>query len=271
MKRGRRSSHKYPLVLLLLLIVINIFSATQVNAANVYPKPTELKYVNDYTSNTLDEATKNYIVSVGKELEDKSGAQEVIVLIDSLQGSDIQVYANELFRTWGIGQKEKNNGLLILVSLKDRQWRVEVGTGLEGAIPDIYSARVMDSLATPKFQQGNYSEGIKEAYSVFADTIAKEYNVTLDKNEKITLPVQDTSGSKSTANMVMAGIFFVLILLDFIFNRGRITMFLLARAFIFGGRNGRNNGGGFGGSGGGGGFGGFGGGSSSGGGSSGRW
>ena len=269
MKRGRRSSHKCPLVLLLLLIVINIFSVTQVNAATVYPKPTELKYVNDYTSTTLDEATKNYIVSVGKELEDKSGAQEVIVLIDSLQGSDIQVYANELFRNWGIGQKDKNNGLLILVSLKDRQWRVEVGTGLEGAIPDIYSARVMDSLATPKFQQGNYSEGIKEAYSVFADTIAKEYNVTLDKNEKITLPAQNTSSSKNTANMVMAGIFFAFILLDFIFNRGRITMFLLARAFIFGGRN---NGGGFGGSGGGGGgFGGFGGGSSSGGGSSGRW
>ena len=265
--KNRRIFNRCPIILLLLFVVVSIFSYTQVNAANSYPKPTELKYVNDYTSTTIDEATKNYIVSVGKELEDKSGAQEVVVVVDSLQGSDIQVYANELFRTWGIGQKDKNNGLLILVSLKDRQWRVEVGTGLEGAIPDIYSARVMDSLASPKFQQGNYSEGIKEAYSVFADTIAKEYNVTLDKNEKITLPAQDTS-SKNTANMVMAGIFFAFILLDFIFNRGRITMFLLARAFIFGGRN---NGGGFGGSGGGGGFGGFGGGSSSGGGSSGRW
>jgi uncharacterized protein len=265
MKKRRIFFGRCTFGVLLLLILVNFFSLTQVKAATTYPKPTDLKYINNYTSTPIDDATKNYIVSVGKELEDKTGAQEVVVIIDSLQGNDILAYSNELFRTWGIGQKGKNNGLMILISIQDKQWKVEVGTGLGGAITDIYSARVMDGVATPKFQQGDYSGGIKDAYSLFADSIAQEYNVTLSKNEKITLPAQDTSATNNTTNLVVAGIIFFLILLDFIFNGGRITLFLMARAFFFGGRGGGND------RGGGGGFGGFGGGSSSGGGSSGRW
>ncbi|HEY8804503.1 MAG TPA: TPM domain-containing protein, partial [Clostridium sp.] len=136
----------------LALTLLLLLSFTLVNAESRYPKPTDLKYINDYTS-TLDSSTKEYIISVGKELEDKTGAQEVVVVIDSLNGSDIATYANELFRTWGIGQKDKNNGLLVLVSIKEKKWRVEVGTSLEGAVTDIYSARVMDSVATPKFKE----------------------------------------------------------------------------------------------------------------------
>jgi uncharacterized protein len=264
MKRKNILFKKYKLHLVLTLTLLLSLSFTYINAETKYPTPTDLKYINDYTS-TLDTATKEYIVSVGKELEDKTGAEEVVVIIDSLQGNDIAAYSNELFRTWGIGQKGKNNGLLILISMRDKKWRVEVGTSLEGAVTDIYSARVMDSVASPRFKEGNYSEGIKEAYSVFADTIAKEYNVTLEKNQAVNLPTQDTTNANSTTGMIGAIIVVVLIFLDFIFNRGRITLFLITMAFWSGrgGRGGRNNGGG--------GFGGMGGGSSSGGGSSGGW
>lgn len=252
---------KFTLHIFFMLLLACVLSFFYVNAQAKYPKPTELKYINDYTS-IINKNTKEYIVSVGKELEDKTGAQEVVVIIDSLEGVDIEGYANELFRTWGIGQKEKNNGLLILVAMKDRKWRVEVGTSLEGVITDIYSARIMDSVAAPRFKEGNYSEGIKEAYSIFADAIAKEYNVTLQKNQTINLP--ENSNYVSGTNGLAVGIpFLFLIILDFVFNRGRITRFLFRMAFLFGGRNGNNKGGG--------GFGGMGGGSSSGGGSSGSW
>jgi len=260
------------------LLILCSFSL--VSAATTYPKPTTLKYVNDY-NNTLDDSTKEYIVSVGKELEDKTGAQEVVIVVDSLEGQDINNYANEIFREWGIGQKDKNNGLLVLVSIKDRKWRVEVGTGLEGALPDIYTARVMDSVAQPKFKEENYSEGIKEAYSLFADSIAKEYNVSLDKNEKVTLPENspETAAATNNTNTGMVGILIViaLIVLDFIFNRGRITLLIINLLFLSGrhGGGGGGNGSGWGGNDGGGndggGFGGMGGGSSSGGGSSGGW
>ncbi len=102
-----------------------------------------------------------YILSVGKELEDKTGAQATVVVIDSLEGETIESYANGIFRNWGIGQKDKNNGLLILLSVKEKKWRVEVGTGLEGAITDIYSSRVMNEFAVPKFKQNQYGQGLR--------------------------------------------------------------------------------------------------------------
>ena len=103
----------------------------------------------------IDSDSTQYILSVGKELEDKTGAQATVVVIDSLEGETIESYANGIFRNWGIGQKDKNNGLLILLSVKDKKWRVEVGTSLEGAITDIYSSRVMNDFAVPKFKRLN--------------------------------------------------------------------------------------------------------------------
>lgn len=108
-----------------------------------------------------------------------------VVVIDSLEGSDIESYANSLFRQWGLGQKGKDNGVLILLSIKDKKWRVEVGRGLEGRITDIYSSRVMDDIAKPLLKEEKYGEAMKKSYSVFADDVAKEYNVTLEKMKKL--------------------------------------------------------------------------------------
>jgi len=267
MKRDRVLFYKGTPYIFLTLVLFVLFAFLPVNAEIQYPKPTDLKYINDYTS-TIDETTKEYIVSVGKELEDKTGAQEVVVVVDSLHGNDITTFANGLFRNWGIGQKDKDNGLLVLISINDKKYRVEVGTSLEGAVTDIYSARVMDSIAKPKFQAGNYSEGIKSSYSIFADSIAKEYKITLSKNEKVTLPSQDTTTGSTTKGLIAMCLVAVFVILDFIFNGGRLTLFLISMMFWSGrggggsGSNGNNGSGG---------FGGMGGGSSSGGGSSGSW
>jgi len=265
------------------VVMIGIFLLSQIIAINLvsaepkFPRPTALKYVNDYAK-VIDNDSAQYILSVGKELEDKTGAQATVVVIDSLEGESIESYANGIFRSWGIGQSNKNNGLLILLSMKDKKWRVEVGTGLEGAITDIYSSRVMNDFAVPKFKQNQYGQGLKMAYSALADNIAKEYEVTLDKN--ISVPQYINSGKNSNSakkgNGILAIAVVLLVFLDFILNRGRLTRFMIKLLFWSsigrrGGRNGRNNGG-FGGFGGGSsGGGGFGGGSSSGGGSSGGW
>lgn len=262
----------------LFVAVISIFLLSQmiamnlVNAVPKFPKPTELKYVNDYAK-VLDSKSTQYILSVGKELQDKTGAEATVVVIDSLQGEPIESYANGIFRSWGIGQKDKNNGLLILLSTKEKKWRVEVGTGLEGAVTDIYSSRVMNDFAVPKFKQSQFGEGLRAAYSALADNIAKEYNVKLEKNINIPKQVETTNVSNKGSGILVIG-FIVLVFLDFILNRGRITRFMITLLFWSSiGRRG-GNGGGFGGSGGGGfggGSGGFGGGSSSGGGSSGGY
>ncbi|MGG7144090.1 TPM domain-containing protein [Clostridium nigeriense] len=251
---------------LLFLLSFSIIASADVN----YPSPTNYKYINDYV-NILSEDEKEKIISIGKELEDKTTAQSIVVIIDSTDNIAIEDYALNLFRTWGIGQKNKDNGLLILIAIEDRTWRVEVGRGLEGAIPDVLSNRVMDTLAKNNFKNEDYGLGIVNSYSAFSDLIAEEYGVTLDKSLDITLPTKENISTLS-----IIGIIGVLFLLDLFFNGGSITLLLFKILFFTGGRRGGRNGpGGFGGFGGGssggGGFGGFGGGSSSGGGSSGRW
>ncbi|MGL5380228.1 TPM domain-containing protein [Clostridium sp.] len=260
--------NKFLRFLTLFVLLISFSFSIFVFAADNIETPTSYKYINDYVGIMDNESSKN-IISIGKELEDKTGAQAVVVIVDSTKDVPIEDYANKLFRSWGIGQKGKDNGLLILLALNDRQWRVEVGRGLEGAIPDALSNRIMESIAKPNFKEENYAKGLTESYSTFSDSIANEYGVTLNKSLNISLPAE--SGSSSGGGIAIS-IIVVLILLDLIFNRGRIFSTLLQIAFWS--NIGRGNGprGGSGGSGsGGGGFGGFGGGSSNGGGSSGSW
>ncbi|MGV8982250.1 TPM domain-containing protein [Clostridium sp.] len=255
-----------------IFLIGGILAMPLVNAEPKFPVATGLKYINDYAK-VIDNDSAQYILSVGKELEDKTGAQATIVVIDSLQGESIEAYANGLFRSWGIGQKDKNNGLLILLSMGEKKWRVEVGTGLEGAITDIYSASVMNDFAVPKFKQSQYGQGLRAAYSILSDSIAKEYKIKLDNNinvPKYNENVEKSSVPKKGNGFLLIGLL-LLIFLDFILNRGRVTRFIVTVLFWSSiGRRGGRNGGGFGG-GSGGGSGGFGGGSSSGGGSSGGW
>jgi len=259
-------------VIISLFLLSGSMAINLVNAETKFPKPTELKYANDYAK-VIDSDSLQYILSVGEELEKKTGAQATIVVIETLQGETIESYANDIFRSWGIGQKDKNNGLLILLSVKDKKWRVEVGTALEGAITDIYSSSVMNEFAVPKFKENQYGQGLRVAYSIFSDSIAKEYGVKLDKNinvPKYSQGVKNSNTSKKGSGILVIGLI-VMVFLDFILNRGRITRFILTVLFWSSiGRRGGRNGGGFGG-GAGGSSGGFGGGSSSGGGSSGGW
>lgn len=198
----------------ILVITLIIASPILAKAEKNFPKPTNLKYVNDYVG-VIDDETKEYMVSVGNELEKKTGAQMSVVVIDSLEGSDVESYANTLFRQWGLGQKGKDNGVMILLSVKDKKWRVEVGRGLEGRITDIYSSRVMEQIAKPLLKEEKYGEAMKKVYSVFADDVAKEYNVTLEKNEKVKVPQKKKSGGG-----VIPSIIFIIILLSIFGGKG---------------------------------------------------
>ena len=251
------------LKLLSSLLLLLLLSCNFVTSATSIPKPTNLKYLNDYVG-VVTEPYQEKILGLGRELELKTSAQATIVIINSTNGIPIENYSLELFRGWGIGQKDKNNGLLILIALNDSTWRVEVGKGLEGAVPDALSNRIMESLAKPSFIDGNYSEGLLKSYSAFCDAIAKEYNVTLDKSLHISVPNYKTSSS-SRGLTIPSILIVILFLLDIIFNGGRISSSLLQ--IIFWSNIGRGGHGGSGRDD----FGGFGGGSSNGGGSSGSW
>ena len=264
MKKNVKVINKFfSIIFIIMLIVVQTISA---QAADINLKPTSLKYINDYDG-VIDRDSQDFMASLGSEVESKTGAQMSVVVVKSLQGADITAYANQLFRQWGIGQKGKDNGLLILMSVDDKKWRVEVGRGLEGTITDIYSARVMDACA-PLFAQKQYGPGLSKAFSTFANDIAKASNVTLDNN---TPKVQATQNVAT--NPIYIYIIIGLILMDLLFNKARVSKFILYVLFWSSllGRGRGNGGGGFGGGGIGGGSGGFGGGTSGGGGSSGGW
>ncbi len=146
--------------------------------SNAVVKPTSNFYVNDY-ANVLSAETERYILQTNIDLNSKTKAQIVVVTVTSLDGKSIEEYATELFREFGIGDKEKNNGVLLLCSTGDRLFRIEVGYGLEGALPDGKTGRIQDQYIIPYLKNNNYDEGIKNGFSSVLEEVCKEYGITL--------------------------------------------------------------------------------------------
>ena len=225
-------------------------------AQTVYPKPTDNFFVNDY-ADILSLEQEAAIQSMGVNLYNASKAQAVVVTVESLEGRDIDSYALGLARSWGIGDKEKDNGVLLLLSVNDREVKIEVGYGLEGALPDSKTGRILDTYGMDYFRVDEFGQGILSVYNSLVNEIYIEYGMS--PSEDYT-PVED---SLSTSSAVIYGIFILLILIFVLPRR-----FGLPFIFFGGPRGPRGFGGGFGSGGGfGGGFsgggGGFGGGGSS--------
>lgn len=219
-------------------------------------------YVSDYAG-VLSYEAKAKLSALSSEIESKTTSQLAILILDTTAPLDIETYAVKLFEKWGIGQRGKDNGVLMLVAVKDRQMRIEVGYGLEGAIPDALAKNIIEKSMLPFFKNGDYNAGILQGAVVVSSLIAREYNVEISSLENI----------KITASSKKPGISDFLFLIIFV-----IIILIRARLFWFFPMSGRGSGkgGGYwsgGGSSGGfgGGFGGFGGGFSGGGGASGRW
>ena len=105
--------------------------------------------------------SRSDITAKSKSLEEKSGTQLVVATVSSLQGGDIETYANELFRSWKLGQADKNNGVLLLVAPNEHKVRIEVGYGLEGTLTDALSSMIISSAIIPRFKTGDFSGGIE--------------------------------------------------------------------------------------------------------------
>jgi uncharacterized protein len=108
----------------------------------------------------LTAASRSDIAAKSTALQEKSGIQLVVATVRSLEGSDIETYANQLFRTWKLGQAQKNNGLLLLVAPAEHKVRIEVGYGLEGTLTDALSSAIISSAIVPRFKANDYSGGI---------------------------------------------------------------------------------------------------------------
>ncbi|HQI01006.1 MAG TPA: TPM domain-containing protein [Deltaproteobacteria bacterium] len=208
-----------------------------------------------------------------QELEQKTGVQMLVLTVQTTDGVPIEEYAINKAAEWKLGQKGKDNGLLFVVALKDRKYRIEVGYGLESVVPDSLAGTVGRQYLVPSFRRGAYGEGIYNAAGVISEVIARSQGVTLGAGPN--LQPHKARGSSTRTMMNAIGIFVFLLTMGMAFsrqNRGKNAWNRSPRrdygmGFPMGGGSGgfgSFGGGGFGGFGGGGG-GGFGGGGASGG------
>lgn len=242
-------------------------------------KPNPPRLVNDFAG-LLDREEVNALEQKLVAFSDSTTTQIAVVIVRDLGGYDKADYAQRLGEKWGIGQKGKNNGILILIKTKTPESKGEVyitaGYGLEGAIPDLTCAEIVDNEVLPAFRQGEYYNGINKATSTLMALARGEFTAA-QYAKKI---------NKSAGKAIPAGaVVIIFIIIMILMNSGRSNHNNISRSglpfwvllgMMNSGRNSHNGswggfsgGGGFGG--GGGGFGGFGGGGFGGGGAGGSW
>ncbi|GIP24212.1 YgcG family protein [Paenibacillus sp. J22TS3] len=256
---------RWPAALTAALLVLLLLGSAAAAAANLdIPEPTGDIYVQDFEG-LLAADQKAELSRLGRALEGATKAQVAVLTVPDFGGADIEQYGNQAFRKYALGNKELNNGVMLLLSMGERQARIEVGYGLEGAIPDGKAGRILDSTTIPYLKENKPDQAIIQTYKALYNEVASEYGVQDKLNPEAV--VQPESGAAAGQDgeggfsiLWMIGIA-VLIALDFIFFRGAITLTLLSMLGRGGGGWGRGGGDG-------GGFRGGGGGSSGGGGAS---
>jgi len=232
-------------------------------------------YVSDF-GHVIDAQSKAALEQYCARVEQVTGAQMALVTIPSLEGEPIDDVANTIYRAWGVGQKGKNEGIMLLLVINDRRSRLEVGYGLEPILPDGLDGSILREMR-PALRARQYGEAMMAAAQTIGSTIAKSKNVSLDA--QLPRRARPSSGDSIPWPAVLGGLFLLFWLLRAGSRGGRgggggFWTGLLLGNLMRGGGWGGSSGGGFGGfdsGGGGGGFGGFGGGDSGGGGASSDW
>ncbi len=138
--------------------------------------PTDGFYVNDHAG-ILTDSQESGILAAANELQRATGAQVVVLTVTDLEGKAIEEYALDVAREWGIGDKKKDNGVLLLLSTGDREVRVEVGQGLEGRLPDGKTGRLIDSHAIPYYRDNDFANGTEQLYYALLNEVRAEYGL----------------------------------------------------------------------------------------------
>lgn len=195
---------------LLFIFILFIFTVIPVSASVSIPALQSSIYVYD-DAGILDSDTESQTNTILAELKVKTGAQVFVITIPSLNGSTIAEYANELFNTIGIGDKERNDGVLLLISSVDSRVRLEIGVGLEDVLTDSLSGRILDDYFVPYRTDGNYDSAVILTASAVANTIAADHDVTLSNtyNTNISADTESESHPATKSDIALIILFFV--------------------------------------------------------------
>ncbi|OGX83476.1 methanol dehydrogenase [Hymenobacter lapidarius] len=258
----------------LLLLLLWVLPAVLASAQTIPSRPNPPRLVNDL-ANLMQPGEADALERKLVAYNDSTSSQIAVVTVPSLEGDEIASYAQKLYQAWGIGSKENNNGILILVANQEHVARIQTGYGLEGAVPDAIAKRIISNTMVPAFRQNQYYAGLDRATDQLIALAKGEYKA--DPEDVRPQRGRRSSGSGPPFWLIIGILVLVFVLLRKRGGGGGRGNRGIGGGFIppilfgggFGGGGFGGGGGGFGG--GGGGFGGFGGGSSGGGGASGSW
>jgi uncharacterized protein len=167
-------------------------------------------------SGRIDSATKDRLEKLLKDLENKTSAQIKVLVVDTTGGQEIFDFAQRHALLWRLGQKGKDNGVLIVLAVNDRKVRIQTGKGVEGALPDSWTGTTSRAIAQRYFKNGQYSAGIEELTKLAALRVAEDAGVTLDGNPQ---PAANPPPVDSGWSPGLPFIIFLIVVI-FIFARG---------------------------------------------------
>ncbi|HET9167415.1 MAG TPA: TPM domain-containing protein, partial [Candidatus Angelobacter sp.] len=171
-------------------------------------------YVNDFAG-VIDASSSEAIRNISEQIDRKAKAQIAVVTIHSLDGSDIESFASNLYKAWGIGPKSSNRGVLILLAIDDHRRRIEVGYGLEPILPD-GKVGGFGREAVPLLKQGQYGPGLLFMTQRIAAVIAADAGIQLEGAEAPRAPPVDDSPDANTGTHLSGGVILVGLILAFI-------------------------------------------------------
>lgn len=243
------------LITSMLLVLLMFFSPLVSWADDSLINKTDIFYVND-KANVLDRSLEEYIVSVNTNFSDTAeNPQVVVVTVPTLGDMSIEEYAYKLFEKYEVGEKNYDNGVLILLAPNEREIRIEVGYGLEGAITDSKSGAIIDE-SIVYLSENDFTSAIEMIFNNICNEIALEYEYDSSIFEvSDDMHLVDFSNTKreitpkeTVGIIILFFCFIILLMWDFYYNQGRISVLILhILDFIGSSRGGssrRNSGGG---------------------------
>ncbi len=173
--------------------------ATIVPFALAYSSPgSPSGYVNDFAK-ALSQETKLSLESELVNFEQQTSSEITVAIVSSMDGDYVEHYAVKLFEEWGVGEKDKDNGVLLLLSIEERKMRIEVGYGLEGALPDSVAQSILNNEMTPKLKAGDYDGAVSAGVHAIEEAARGEYTAAPNSPE--------TSLQDSATIFFVAGLF----------------------------------------------------------------
>jgi uncharacterized protein len=191
-------------------------------------------------ANIIPQTVADRITAKLALLESKSGIQLVVATVKSLEGDEIEPYANALFRAWGLGEKTKNNGVLLLVAPKERKTRIEVGYGLEGTLTDALAKILIINAMAPRFKTGDFGGGIERGVDDIITVLTTNSSEWQQRPDLRVVRNQDSTLDAFIPFIAFGLFVFIFFLLTPPRERGNFLSFLLGMLMSSG--NGRTRG-----------------------------